>query len=95
MTGRSTPTAKDRAPQPAFGGRCDHATRRFPASCPLAAEDRGYGGVEDPLMLLYAALVCAALTVVTFLAFPHPKDRRLVRLHLAQEKWADLMDRRW
>ena len=45
-------------------------------------------------MPLYAALVCAVLTAVMSLAFPHPKDRRLVRLRLAQEKWAELIDRR-
>ncbi len=44
-------------------------------------------------MMLFAALACATLTVVTFLAIPHPKARRLARLHAAQERWAERMDR--
>ena len=45
-------------------------------------------------MPLYAALAGAALIVVLSLAVPHPRDRRLVRLRLAQERWAEELDRR-
>ena len=44
-------------------------------------------------MPLYVALVCAALTVITFLAVPR-RESRLARLRRAQERWAELMDRR-
>ena len=44
-------------------------------------------------MLLYAALVCAALTVVMSLAVPR-RESRLARLFRAQQEWAELMDRR-
>ncbi len=46
-------------------------------------------------MMLFAALACAALTVVTFLTVPRAVEtRRLARLRAAQERWAERMDRR-
>ena len=44
--------------------------------------------------MLFAVFAYAALTLVVILAVPHPKDRRLARLRQAQERWAELMDRR-
>ena len=48
--------------------------------------------VDDPPMPPYAALACAALTVVTALAV---REGHLARLRRDQERWAELMDRRW
>jgi hypothetical protein len=65
---------------------------------PRAAEARGYAGVEDSPMPLYAMLAtCAALTLVVMsLAVPREVDaRRRTRLRAAHEKWARELDRRW
>jgi hypothetical protein len=65
---------------------------------PRAAEDRGYAGVEDSPMKMFAMLAAgAALSLVVMsLAVPREVDaRRRTRLRVAHEKWARELDRRW